>query len=260
MALAVSADSKIHVLDQVNRRISIFENGKQSGQVDLPHTTYEDIAFDSQGRTLLLDRVVSSSIAVVGPTGSIVQNIPITGEGLVEGGAATALITAEDGTWIESEHQTLVRVADASGAVDRDRPKLAGRPSLDEKTLLRAARAGRHSIEVHGLGLTGAPLWHSRLDFPLPARSIRALESDAAGRVYVAVHLLLEQPVAPFDVEEESQVMVVLSATGEELGRIEIAAPAPVDEQFRPIRVTPDGAIYQLVLTESGATVERYSL
>lgn len=257
MAMAIDSSGRIHVLDQVNGRIVIFEAGKATQSIALPHGAYQDIALDARGRVAVLDRLRTASVALLDDSGAVAHTIPIVGKGLVEGGASTALFAFDDGVWIESEHQQLVRVGDMSGNFDRTRPSLAGRPSLDGRTLVRAALAGPASVAVSGFAIDGGE-WLAQLDFELPITSIRALESDAAGRIYLAAYLVREQTVAPFAVAEERQVVVVLSPTGAELSRVDIVAPKTPEEQFRPIRVGSDGSIYQLVCHDEGVTIERF--
>jgi hypothetical protein len=258
MALALDSRGRIHVLDQVNSRVVIFDGGQAAEHVALSGDSYyQDIAIDAQDRIVVLDRLRAGAVQVLDDAGAVAQTIPITGKGLAEGGASTALFVVDDGIYIEAEHQHLVRVADAAGAPDPGRALLAGRPSLDGKMIFRASLSGPSSIALAGLPEGGAG-WQARVDFPMNVANVRALESDAAGRVYLAAFLIRERAVEPFDVEEQKQVVVVLSPTGEETARIEIVAPTTPDEQFRPIRVGTDGAIYQLVCNDDGATVERF--
>src|SRR5262249_36170006 len=140
MSLAVDARGRIRVLDQVNDRIEVFEDGR-ARSLALPDGHFQDIDVDGRGQSVVLDRLVSGRIAVLDENGRVVSKIPITGAGLDEGGAATALLTRESGIFVEAEHQRSIRVADSSGLPDYTRPMLAGRPSLDGTTSLSAELA-----------------------------------------------------------------------------------------------------------------------
>src|SRR5262245_55414202 len=215
MALALDSRGRIHVLDQVNSRVVIFDGGQAAEHVALGGDGYyQDIAIDAQDRIVVLDRLRAGAVQVLDDAGAVAQTIPITGKGLAEGGASTALFVVDDGIYIEAEHQHLVSVADGAGAPDPGRALLAGRPSSDGKTVLRASLSGPNSIALAGLPESGAG-WQARVDFPMNVANVRALESDAAGRVYLAAFLIRERAVAPFDVEEQKQVVVVLSPSGE---------------------------------------------
>jgi hypothetical protein len=259
MSFAMDARGRIHVLDQVNSRIQIFEKGKEPRAVPLPSDTYQDIEIDSRGNTVVLDRLVTGTIAFIDDAGTISHSVPIVGPGVPEGGGVTALLARADGVWVEVEHTTSVRVADASGAPDRERPIVQGRPSADGSARLSASLAGPSgaSVGVASVAGTADPVQAS-VAFPMPVVGLHALESDQQGRVYLAANLLREGPAPAFDILEEREMVVVLSRAGLEIGRFDIAPPQGPEEQLRPIRVAADGSIYQLVCRERGATVERF--
>jgi hypothetical protein len=259
MSFTLDARGRIHVLDQVNSRIQIFEKGKEPRSVALPSDTYQDIEVDARGNTIVLDRLVTGSIAFIDENGSVSHSVPIVGPGVPEGGGVTALFARDDGVWVEVEHTSSVRVADASGAPDKERPVVRGRPSADGSARLTAALDGPSGASVEVASMRGAeePV-RASVSFPMRVHGLHALESDASGRVYLAANLLREGGAPAFEVLEEREVVVVLSPRGVEIGRFDIAPPQGPEEQLRPIRVAADGSIYQLVCRERGATVERF--
>jgi hypothetical protein len=259
MSFALDARGRIHVLDQVNSRIQIFEKGKEPRSVPLPSDTYQDIEVDSRGNTLVLDRLVTGSIAFIDESGSISHSVPIVGPGVPEGGGVTAMFARDDGVWLEVEHTSSVRVADASGAPDRERPIVAGRPSADGSARLSASLAGPLGASVTVASVTGGtePV-RASVAFPMPVVGLHALETDGAGRVYLAANLIREGPGPAFDILEEREMVVVLSPGGLEIGRFDIAPPQGPEEQLRPIRVAADGSIYQLICRARGASIERF--
>jgi hypothetical protein len=260
MSFVMDARGRIHVLDQVNSRIQIFEDGKEPRSVALPSDTYQDIEIDKKGNTIVLDRLVTASIAFIDPEGRVDHTVPLVGPGIPEGGGVTGLFARDDGVWVEVEHKSAVRVADPSGAPDKERPIVPGRPSYDGGARLYAELAGPESASVSILPASGAAgqSASASVSFPMRAFGLHALESDAEGRVYLAANLYREEEAAPFRVLEERETMVVLSRNGGEIGRVELAPPTGPEEQFRPIRVGPDGAIYQLICRERGGTIERF--
>jgi hypothetical protein len=261
MSFAVDGRGRVHVLDQLNTRIQIFEPGQEPRVVALPSDTFQDIDVDRSGRVVAMDRLATETIAFLDPAGSLDHTVPLAGAGVPEGGGVTGLFSRDDGVWVEVEHKELVRIADASGEPDPSRPAVAGRWSADGASLLRAALAGpttalvtSHPTSGHGADVS------IPIEFSMPILAIHALESDADGRIYLAANLVREEEAAPFEVVDERETVVVLDRDGRELGRVEVAPPQGPEEQFRPIRVAPDGAIYQLVCNEAGATIERFSL
>lgn len=259
-SFAVDARGRMHVLDQVNSRVQIFEDGKPPRAQALPSDTFQDIAVGEGGNTFVMDRNATASIAVLGEDGGVAHSIPLAGQGVAEPGGVTGVFAGQNGVWVEVEHTSLVRVADASGAPDPSRPAVQGRFSRDGAYLLLAAINGPTSVVVSRRPASGAgAASSSELAFPLRAFGIHALEDDAKGNVYVAVNQIREADVAPFAIIEERETVVVVAPGGGEIKRIEIAPPQGPEEQLRPIRVGPDGSIYQLICRDDAAYIERYT-
>lgn len=261
-SFVVDGSGRLHVLDQVNGRISIFPpGGGEPTVIPLPSARYEDIDLDEQGNPVLLDRGGDGAVAMLDSSGRVKAEIPLAGEGVTEAGGVTSLHVRKDGVWVEYEHTALVRVADASGAALERRVMLPGRPSIDGALAFRAQLApdrSRAFVFSQPLGAPGsAASLFAEVAFETPIAHLTALETDARGRVYVAAHLLRENEEAPGEILEDSQVLVVLDQGGAELGRIALTTPHGSLEQFRPIRIGPDGAIYHLYATDEGAFMER---
>ncbi len=262
MSLTVDAEGRLLVLDQVNMRVQVFEDGKPVASVPLPNDTIQELALDKDGDLLLMDRLAEQSVLEVDASGKIKNEVALVGPGVPEGGAITGMFWREDGLWVEIEHRSLVRVMDASGNPDPARPTLEGRLSADGQFLLHAMLDGPTSVAVlyRPMAEQGELRLLARLAFPLQVLQILSLDTDMMGRVYLAAHLVRWRQVDPFDAEEEHVVMVVLGPDGGELGRIPLHTTRLPEEQMRSIHVTPDGVIYQLVFTEEGAIAYRYFL
>lgn len=261
-SFAVDRAGRLYVLDQINGRISIFPpGGGEPTIMPLSSGRFEDIDVDEQGNPVLLDRSGDGTVAMLDASGNVKAEVGLLGEGVTEAGGVTSLHVRKDGVWVEYEHTDLVRVADASGAAQRTRATLPGRPTSDGALALRAQLApDRRKALVFSQSVAApdsAASLLAEIAFETPIATITALETDSRGRVYLAAHLLRESEQAPGEIVEESQVLVVLSAGGGELGRIGLATPHGWLEQFRPIRIGPDGAIYHLYATDEGAFMER---
>jgi hypothetical protein len=169
----------------------------------------------------------------------------------------------DDGVWVEVEHARLVRVADARGSPDRDRPQVSGRFSADGAFLLSAAREGRQAAVILARPAASPgelPRLFSRVGFSLPVLHLLALESDTAGRVLLAAHLARFQSQAPFGVLEERLEAVLLDPDGTEIDRVQLPASRGVLDQFRTLRFSPDGVLYHLYYDESGVSLRRILL
>ncbi|HOX42018.1 MAG TPA: hypothetical protein PK668_00395 [Myxococcota bacterium] len=262
MSLVVDGDGRILVLDQVNMRVQVFEDGKASRTVPLPNDTIQELALDKDGDLLLMDRLAEQSVLEVDASGKIKNEVALVGAGVPEGGGVTGMFWREDGLWVEVEHRYLVRIMDAAGNPDPTRPILEGRLSADGQFLLHAALEGPFSVVVlaRPMAEQGELRALARVALPLQVLQILSLDTDMLGRIYLACHLVRWRAVDPFDAEEEAVLMVVLGPDGGELGRIPMHVSQTPDEQMRSIFVTPDGVIYQLVFTEQGAIAYRYTL
>ncbi len=254
----VDAQGRVHVLDPVNGRLTIFEKGAAPRAIALPGETYRDFALDGHGGAVAMDSLATGTLTFVDATGRVTHTIGLAGAGIPETGAATALFARDDGVWVEVEHGALVRVSDASGAPDPARTAVAGRFSRDGKRLLRAALAGPAAARVSATALAGGRGFETRVDFPLPLLALHEVASDDAGRTYLAAATVREDP-ATFEVVEEHETVVVLGEGGAELGRVEIAAHDGPEDPAHLVRVGADGAIYELVLGDDGLTIERFS-
>jgi hypothetical protein len=139
MSFVIDDKGRYLVLDQVNSRIQVFEPGRPAQSISLFGNTFQDLILDGNGNRLVLDRLGSASITRLDPDGKYLGEIDLIGPHIPEGGVITGMFAKEDGIWIEVEHRRMVRVADADGNPDPDRPTVAGRFTADGRWLLTAA-------------------------------------------------------------------------------------------------------------------------
>jgi hypothetical protein len=162
---------------------------------------------------------------------------------------------------VEYDHDALVRVADAQGRPDPDRPTMPGRFSGDGQRLLSAALDGGNAAVVlaRSVGAPQGPVQPlARVEFPLKVAHLLALESDAAGRIFLAALLYRAREVEPFDVVQSAEALVVLDPDGRELTRLMFPPSIGPEEQFRPFILGANGAVYQLGFDQSGITLRRF--
>lgn len=265
MSFAVDASRQIHVLDQVNSRVELFEQGGKSRSIPVARPSFQDIASDGKGGWILLDRLVSPAIAFVAQDGTT-REVALVGPGIEEGAAVTALVPRGDGVWVEVEHSDLVRVADSNGAADPSRPHAAGRFSADGTVNLRAELSGPGSVSVMSqpAGLESlSPNRALNVSFSEPVLNIATLETDSSKRT------ILVATLAPALSQErrfgsgkgiEHLEAVVLGTSGTEVDRFSMPKGKGSEEQFRPVTMGADGALYQMTCDDEGLTVRRYAL
>ena len=261
MSFAKLPDGSLEVLDQVNARLQIWKAGEPTRVIPLPSDTYEDMAVDPRGGTVVLDRLATGTVTFVDPSGRVDHSIPIAGAGVTEPGGVTGVFARADGVWIEVEHQSVVRIADANGEPDASRPAVPGRFAFGGAATVSVAIASPTSARLSRLSLTAAsPPIETTLSFSMSILGIHALEMDGNDRSFIAVNQIEESEEAPFDVLDERETVIVVDARGAEVGRVEVAPPTTGEEQRRPIRVDERGNIYELRCGKDAATIERFAL
>jgi hypothetical protein len=263
MSFVVDAQGRTLVLDQVNSRVIVFDQGEPVKEIEIPAVTYEELKLDNDGNLILLDRLARREITLLDQNGKVISEFNLEGPGVSEGGAVTALYARADGIWVEVEHDKLVRLSDASGKAVDERSQVPGRFWAESESVLSAALAGPNSATVSVQSISASRVDGrvlARVMFSMPIMHLLALESDGAGRIYLAAHLVKFRQTKPYDVIEENIEVVLLSSGGDELDRIRLPASQIALEQFRSLFVGADGNMYQLAFSEEGATLRRVYL
>ncbi len=258
MAVAVAGRDTL-VLDQENGRVQRFAGGRLVGSFPAGKAA-QDLVPLPAGGAAVLDRLGAATLTFLGDDGKTLATLPLAGGPIREGGAVTGVFADAEGVYVEREHRELVRLADASGHADRDRPTLWGRPTRDGKQLLRAAitdrAAGTLTVSVAARS-NGAMDFASTVTLDGPILHLVLLDSDRRGRIYAAA--AIGRP-GPAGVTDERVAVVRLERDGRVSGRIALPALPEADEVFRPVAVDDDGAIYELVSSPAGLAVVRFEL
>ena len=76
----------------------------------------------------------------------------------------------------------------------------------------------------------------------------------------LAAHLARFEQQAPFGVLQERVEAVLLGPDGVEMDRVRLEAPRGALDQFRTLRLSPDGVLYHLYYDESGVSLRRMVL
>lgn len=257
MSLTTGPDNSLYLLDQVNRRVLRFDrDGQLLGQVLIQAETTEDIAVEG---TDLWALVYEPGTA----PGLRVERYPASGEGptQVSLDRRIQLVTGlfVDGTeiWVEQEHDVQHLVAARGQALAPGEGKVApGRPHRGEPgARLGARRAGSHQAQVVRYSPERASLL-LEVTTPLPLVQITALQTDAAGRVYLGLQLGVEAG-PELALTQVRELMVVVDR---ERATVVDLAVGQVTDTFRPVAVSLEGEIYQMQTTEQGVTVRRWTV
>ncbi len=261
MSLTVAPDGTIVILDQVNQRlVKLDASGKRVGSTPIPVQAAQDVLVTKDGTSLVLDRLVDRTVAIIGPDGKPRGELPIEGKGMAEGGASTGLFNDGDDVLVEREHGDLVRIGKTDGKADTERGEVPGRPSKDGANYLTALIASAADGLVAVTAVAKSTLEHRftrQLSFGQPIVQLVMLDSDATGIGFVGANVEL-----PGSTPEQPKVgVVVLCLDGRDgavLGRAVFSPNTVADETFRELTVSGDGSILFLRRTEQGAQLERH--
>jgi len=261
MAVATGPKGALILLDQVNGRLQRFSaDGRLLSTSPISTMTAQDVTIDAEGNAIVLDRLGQDpKIHIFDPSGQRKGAIPFLGEPVTEPGDVSGVFSDADGIYVEVGHDKVVRIADASGNAVSTRETVPGRPTRDGKLYIKAGiidrAAGRLYVQAHDK--TQKLAWESALAFGASVVHILLLDSDAVGNVYLGVEV---QETPPPEETYKTVVARLEGAHGKLNGQL-ILPPTTGDptESFRPLTVSADGTVYQLVDTPQGPTLTAFT-
>lgn len=241
MSLAL-ANGELFVLDQVNGRVTRYDDrGRVVGESQASPTT-QDIAVSRDGKAALLDRLSNKSIALLDRSGRKNGELPLRESEVGETGLLTGVFVDGDDVYVEKEHGALVRVGRIDGQ-PAEPGELAGRPSRDGKLLLNAQIAGG-AVALNAIDRASGTVRFARaIPFPRPLRALVLLDSDARGTIYLG---------ASAGPEHTAQIVCLASADGAVVGRVVVPVSEGPEETMRDFAVSDDGTIVWALRSEHG--------
>jgi hypothetical protein len=261
MSFVVDESGTIFVLDQINKRVQVFDKtGKHIKAIPIPSETCSDIDIGKFGNLFILDQWKYGAVLLIDQEGNLLKKVELIGKGIAEAGGVWEMYSRKDGLWV-GYNDYLVRLCDASGEEDKERPMIDGILCRDGKHIIKSKIIGDITVTVTRSLLGESSIDRYTVCFDIPVACINLLDMDKDGNIYLGVHLFEEslEKETPYSVEESHEVVVVLDSNGKEKKRIYMPVSTKVEEVRRPLCITPDGTIYQLVIEEEGATMWRYS-
>ncbi len=250
MSVTVDSKGNAWVLDQVNKRlVRVDKAGQRLASVPLPLQAAQDVAVAPDGTSVVLDRLVDKSVAIIDADGVLKGELPLIGKGMREGGASTGVFIDGDSVVVERAHGDSVRLGSMAGVRDEKREEVPGRPTRDGQAYLTASLAkGRVLLTVID-SPTRAHRFTREYTLQAPASALVLLDSDRRGVLYLGAM------VAPAAVT----VLCLDARDGHPLGQVQLPANTSADETFREFAVSDDGEIYSLLRSEEGAELRRAS-
>lgn len=248
MSVTVDSKGNTWVLDQVNKRLMrVDKAGRVLSPVPLPLQAAQDVAVAPDGTTVVMDRLVDKSIAIIGPDGVLKGELPLIGKGMKEGGASTGVFIDGDSVVVERAHGDSVKIGSLTGVRDDTRVEVPGRPTKDGQAYLTASIAkGRVLLTVID-SAARAHRFTREYTLQSPVSALVLLDSDRHGVLYLGA-------LVPPD---QVMVLCVDARDGHPLGQAHLPANTSADETFREFAVSDDGEIYALLRSEEGAQLNR---
>ena len=261
MSFVVDESGTIFVLDQVNKRIQVFENnGKHVKAIPLSSYAYSDIDMGISGNLFVLDTWKDKAVLLIDQEGNLLQKSELVGERISEVGGVWQIYSRSDGLWVVYEN-SMVRICDQIGETDNERPATKGILCRDGKHIIDAEKIGDITVAMARSLLGKSGIDNFTVYFDIPVLFVTFVDMDSNGDMYLGVQLLDEsgEQGPPYSLEEAHEIVVILDKNGKEKNRIYMPVSTEAEEVRRSHRVTPDGIIYQLVIEEEGATMWKYS-
>lgn len=289
-AIAADAAGGLWILDQDNARVVRLDGSQAVAALQRTTPLALDGAMDvalieapgGDGTTqvsalAILDRLVAGAVVVIAPdSGRERFRLEVRGDGgdarlpdaapgpsgLGFGGGVTALTVYAGGLWVEWAHERSHRLGGVDGSRTGIGTVVPGRPTrAGELGLL--AQAGASAVVWSAYDLRGPdpaaapPRLHGTAHFDRPVFAVRALDSAADGRVWLAVHTLAEG--AQGAILDERLEVRQYDPRGREALRDEALLEQGPHEQHRTFAAGADGSLWHLARRDAGAVIERWT-
>lgn len=258
MSFVVGANREVYILDQLNRRVQVFKNGKKVQTIAIPGETFVDMELTGSGDIVLLDNLVKKSVYVMDTQGKRIKAISLEGRQIPHAGEIVGIQVVEAGKWAgiwaHMEGRS-VRIANLD-ASEAERISVPGKFSQDGTRILDVRKTGEATASLYVFQKDSLSQYETRDIFLGGDFGILGLDSDRRGRIYLAV--LLEG--SEHRTHEPARCIVVIDSGLREVGRFRIPLPKTPHETHRPTRVSPEGKVYCLDVHEKSVRVVQFEM
>ncbi len=254
MSFAVSAAGDIYVLDQVNSRVQVFKDGRRVKTIPVPGAVFSDLELLPGGLVALLDNVVDRVIVIVEESGRVAGKISLGQEEIAEPAAITAIYARSDGQWPGLLARADNRSILLAGLDGRPLTRLINFPGLlnwSGRRLLRVEMEGEKQARVLRSDESFQNWKRYEATFRLPLGRIYGVWEDKFENIYLAANI--------FDDKKEASEVIIFEPGGRELARIQLFVSGAPHEINNPVRVTAEGAIYQLAIDGQEVVIIKYN-
>jgi hypothetical protein len=254
MSFVVSAAGEIYVLDQVNSRVQVFKDGRREKTIPIPGAVFSDLELLPGGLVALLDNVVDRVIVIVEESGRVIRKISLVREEIPEPGAITGIYFRPEGKWpglLAQMDSRSILLAGPDGGPLAELMNFPGLLNWSGQCLLKIEMEGEKKASVLKSDEKFQNWTRYRAAFRLPLGRIYGVWEDKYENLYLAANC--------FDNKKETNEVIVFEPGGRELARIKLFVSGAPHEINSPVRVTPEGAIYQLAIDGQEVVIRKYN-
>lgn len=266
-SLAVSADGRIWLLDQVNSRVLVLKiNPQQQLEQALPaipvSRTAQDLTVSQDGtRLYVVDRLVKRQLVVWDVVNQKeIAHVAIDDSQLPNPAGETAIFLWQNQVFLEYEHAEALAVAGLNGEkiLQAGTPphRLGGRIATEKGAVMRALKTQPQEVLLttwFDQDRENLPTQRTTVHFDKPVLQIAGLDTLGSSLNWLTVDVV-SQPT-----ETPRRIAVGLNAELNETQRLELCAPVGPEEQLRTTVAGPDHAFYNVCRGDLGLKIERWA-
>ena len=258
MSFALSKDGEIYILDQINYRIQVFKDKKRIRTIPVPtKTAFLDIELLPGNKIAILDNLIKKAIYILSSEGEVISVIPLEGRLIHYANEVIEIYCIEEGKfsgiWANMSDRS-VKIGSLDGTSITERISIPGKLSKNGKRVIRAEIIGESTAVIHRSKEENLSQWEPEITvyFNMHVHYIMGPWTDINGNIYIFG--------AGEDKGKFINKVVILNPEGKEIGRINLFVQKAPHEIFHPVKVSPEGQIYQMAVMDKIVSVKRYEI
>jgi len=258
MSFALSKDGEIYILDQINYRIQVFKDKKRIRTIPVPtKTAFLDIELLPGNKIAILDNLIKKAIYILSSEGEVISVIPLEGRLIHYANEVIEIYCIEEGKfsgiWANMSDRS-VKIGSLDGTSITERISIPGKLSKNGKRVIRAEIIGESTAVIHRSKEENLSQWEPEITvyFNMHVHYIMGPWTDINGNIYIFG--------AGEDKGKFINKVVILNPEGKEIGRINLFVQKAPHEIFHPVKVSPEGQIYQMAIIDKTLSVRKYEI